>query len=94
MKKSGKRVFAIASLFVVGYALGSFSYRSRSFIKSKSGVSWQQYVNRISEFCLDSQQESKKEFIDLIESGINYEEAFNIVIMSSEKENILGNIND
>jgi len=79
--------------FFIGALLANVSFRKKSLEKDE--VNWMQYLNRLQEFCLYDLEGAKQEFISLINSGLDYEEAFNLTLISkAHREMVLGQTND
>ena len=79
--------------FLIGALLANVSFRKKSLEKDQ--LNWTQYLNRLQEFCLYDLEGAKQEFISLINSGLNYEDAFNLTLISkAHREMVLGQTND
>jgi hypothetical protein len=79
--------------FLIGALLANVSFRKKSLEKDE--INWIQYLNRLQEFCLYDLEGAKQEFISLINSGLNYEDAFNLTLISkAHREMVLGQTND
>lgn len=79
--------------FLIGALLANVSFRKKSLEKDE--INWMQYLNRLQEFCLYDLEGAKQEFISLINSGLNYEDAFNLTLISkAHREMVLGQTND
>jgi hypothetical protein len=91
--KNGKYIKIAVLSFFIGSYFGNKSFKKN--IKQKDLASWSQYINRLSEFCIYDLEGAKQEFISLIESGIEYEEAFNLTLLSkANREITFGELND
>ena len=79
--------------FLIGALLANVSFRKKSLEKDE--INWMQYLNRLQEFCLYDLEGAKQEFISLINSGLNYEDAFNLTLISkAHRELVFGQTND
>ena len=91
--KNTKYTKIVVVSFLIGALLANVSFRKKSLEKDE--VNWMQYLNRLQEFCLYDLEGAKQEFICLINSGMNYEEAFNLTLISkAHREMVLGQTND
>ena len=91
--KNGKYTKTVIVSFLIGALLANVSFRKKSFQKDE--VNWMQYLNRLQEFCLYDLDGAKQEFISLINSGLDYEEAFNLTLISkAHREMVLGETHD
>ena len=91
--KNGKYTKTVIVSFLIGALLANVSFKKKSFQKDE--VNWMQYLNRLQEFCLYDLDGAKQEFISLINSGLNYEEAFNLTLISkAHREMVLGETHD
>lgn len=91
--KNTKYTKIVVVSFLIGAALANVSFRKKSLEKDE--VNWMQYLNRLQEFCLYDLEGAKQEFISLINSEMNYEEAFNLTLISkAHREMVLGQTND
>jgi hypothetical protein len=91
--KNTKYTKIVVVSFLVGALLANVSFRKKSLQKDE--VNWMQYLNRLQEFCLYDLDGAKQEFISLINSGLNYEEAFSLTLISkAHREMVLGQTND
>ena len=93
LMKNGKYTKVIIASFFFGALLANFSFKKVS--SKKDEVNWMQYLNRLQEFCLYDLDGAKQEFMSLINSGLNYEEAFNLTLISkAHREMVLGETHD
>lgn len=91
--KNGKYTKTIIVSFLIGALLANVSFRKKSLQKDE--VNWMQYINRLQEFCLYDLDGAKQEFVSLINSGVDYEEAFNLTLISkAHREMVLGETHD
>lgn len=91
--KTGKYIKIAAASFLIGSYFGNRSFKKS--IKQKDKITWNQYLNRLSEFCVDNLHDAQIQYVSLIESGAEYEEAFNLTILSKTTSDILyGDFND
>jgi len=91
--KNTKYTKIVVVSFLIGALFANISFRKKSFEKDE--VNWMQYLNRLQEFCLYDLEGAKQEFISLINSGLDYEEAFNLTLISkAHREMVLGQTND
>jgi hypothetical protein len=91
--KNGKHTKTVIVSFLIGTLLANVSFRKKSLQKDE--VNWMQYLNRLQEFCLYDLDGAKQEFVSLINSGANYEEAFNLTLISkAHREMVLGETHD
>jgi hypothetical protein len=91
--KNGKYTKTLIVSFLIGALLANVSFRKKSLQKDE--VNWMQYLNRLQEFCLYDLEGAKQEFVSLINSGADYEEAFNLTLISkAHREMVLGETND
>lgn len=93
LMKNGKYTKVIIASFFFGALLANVSFKKVS--SKKDEVNWMQYLNRLQEFCLYDLEGAKQEFMSLINSGLNYEEAFNLTLISkAHREMVLGETHD
>ena len=91
--KNGKYTKTIIVSFLIGALLANVSFRKKSLQKDE--VNWMQYINRLQEFCLYDLDGAKQEFVSLINSGVDYEQAFNLTLISkAHREMVLGETHD
>lgn len=91
--KNTKYAKIVVVSFLIGALLANVSFRKKSLEKDQ--LNWTQYLNRLQEFCLYDLEGAKQEFISLINSGLNYEDAFNLTLISkAHREMVLGQTND
>ena len=76
---SGKTIAIFAGFFVIGVALGKAKQNAFSNNASKSKLTTEQCLNRLSEFCIDDPDSAKKDFFEFMEMGFTPEESFEIV---------------
>jgi hypothetical protein len=76
---SGKTIAIFAGFFVIGVALGKTKQNAFSNNASKSKLTTEQCLNRLSEFCIDDPDSAKKDFFEFMEMGFTPEESFEIV---------------
>ena len=76
---SGKAIAIFAGFFVIGVALGKAKQNAFSNNVSKTKLTTEQCLNRLSEFCIDDPVSAKKDFFEFMEMGFTPEESFEIV---------------
>ena len=76
---SGKTIAIFAGFFVIGVALGKAKQNAFSNNVSKTKLTTEQCLNRLSEFCIDDPVSAKKDFFEFMEMGFTPEESFEIV---------------
>ena len=76
---SGKTIAIFAGFFVIGVALGKAKQSTFNNKISKSKLTTEQCLNRLSEFCIDDPASAKKDFFEFMEMGFSPEESFEIV---------------
>jgi hypothetical protein len=76
---SSKTVAILAGFFVIGVALGKAKQDAFSNKVSKSKLTTEQCLNRLTEFCIDDLASAKKDFFEFMEMGFTPEESFEIV---------------
>jgi hypothetical protein len=76
---NGKTIAIFAGFFAIGVALGKAKQNAFSNNVSKSKLTTEQCLNRLSEFCIDDPVSAKKDFFEFMEMGFTPEESFEIV---------------
>jgi hypothetical protein len=76
---NGKTIAIFAGFFAIGVALGKAKQNAFSNNVSKSKLTTEQCLNRLSEFCIDDPDSAKKDFFEFMEMGFTPEESFEIV---------------
>ena len=76
---NGKTIAIFAGFFAIGVALGKAKQNAFSNNVSKSKLTIEQCLNRLSEFCIDDPVSAKKDFFEFMEMGFTPEESFEIV---------------
>ena len=76
---SGKTVAILAGFFVIGVALGKAKQDAFNNKVSKSKLTTEQCLNRLTEFCIEDPASAKKDFFEFVEMGFTPEESFEIV---------------
>jgi hypothetical protein len=76
---NGKTIAIFAGFFAIGVALGKAKQNAFSNNISKSKLTTEQCLNRLSEFCIDDPASAKKDFFEFMEMGFSPEESFEIV---------------
>jgi len=76
---SGKTVAILAGFFVIGVALGKAKQDAFNNKVSKSKLTTEQCLNRLTEFCIEDLASAKKDFFEFVEMGFTPEESFEIV---------------
>lgn len=76
---SGKTIAIFAGFFVIGVVLGKAKQNAFSNNVSKTKLTTEQCLNRLSEFCIDDPVSAKKDFFEFMEMGFTPEESFEIV---------------
>lgn len=90
---NGKYLKYAIAFFALGAYLGNRSFKKN--IRQKDSITWMQYMNRLQEFCLYNLDTAKKDYIELINSGISYDKAFYETLISNTAiEELFGDIND
>lgn len=82
LKKNGKIAIFLAGCFLIGYISAKNMSKNKSVIIKKN-ISFDNYINRLSEFDLTHDKLSTELFVGLVNDGLSLKDAFDVTIRAS-----------